>query len=95
MGNLTVKDEEHKALSEKYQKAGSIAEKELDQYLFIMRMVCENAVSDGAMHANLVLFMEEARKLKGFITDITNPASNETNEFVDEIEKADEYLYDA
>jgi len=95
MGNLTVKDEEHKSLSEMYCQAGNIAEQELSKYLSIMRMVCENAVAEGAMHANLVAFMEEARKLKGFIADITNPASNETNEFVNEIENADEYLYDA
>lgn len=93
MGDLIVKDDEHQTLADKLSEAGTVAEEQLDKFLSVMQAICDNGVSEGDTHANIVSFTTEVKKMKGLIKDITKPASDDVKTFVRQIDIADEYLY--
>ena len=93
MGNLIVKDDEHQELGKLIKEAGDIAEDQFDRFIRIMEKITSAAIEEGTLHANLKMFVGQARSMKYLVERITNPVSADMPSLVDDIDVADEYLY--
>ena len=78
--------EEFKDISDKFTSY-------LDTYSSILERILSDGIPSGKVHNNLEKFLESVNELKNQIGDIADKAQKCSNDFVDDMDKADGYLY--
>lgn len=65
----------------------------LDTYSSILERILSDGIPSGKVHNNLEKFLESVNGLKNQIGDIADKAQKCSNDFVEDMDKADGYLY--
>ena len=93
MDELFVDDGEYAALADAVFKLGDVIEKQLSEYLRILDIVCDTAITEGATAQNLRAFKHEFWSTLGKPNDLAYMIKTSCENFISEIDSADEYLY--
>ena len=93
--DLIVKDDEYESASKKFSAFHSNLMNAIKQYQTILTNISTSAVSSGATHDALMLYMDYINALEIVVEDLSGRYEEVVNSFIFEIEQADDYLYDA
>lgn len=92
---LIIKDSEFIKAGKKFKTYFDTLKKVIHQYEIALNHISADAIPSGATHDALVEFNKYVKKLE-LITEGTGDKFNSlNNSFISDIEKADDYLYDA
>lgn len=98
--DLIIEDENCKEVGENYVKEATKFEDILKEYIRIMEEVVESGIPSGQVHENLKVFLDEGIKKINTGSDgtgerlfLANKAKTCNDEFIEEIDEADSYLY--
>jgi len=93
VGDLKVADSEYEELATACRDYSDKMEQAFDDYISILTVVCQNAISDGDAFKNLQSFRETAQLLSGQFSSVAKAAATFYEGFVSEVDAADDYLY--
>lgn len=92
---LIVKDDEFESASKKFTAFHGTLMDAIKQYKTILTDISTGAVSSGATHDALVLYMNYINALEIIVEDLSGRFETIVNNYISDLEKADDYLYDA
>jgi len=93
MGNLIVSDNDYQSLSGRYKSLGEMMDEAFGEYIKVLTEICQSAITEGQVHQNLALFLETARLLQGRFGEITQAVSVALDEFLVDLDIADDIIY--
>lgn len=91
--DLVVYDESVKDISREYLKRGEEIENILDRYSRILKKITEDGIKSGKVNDNLKIYLEAVEKLKREASYLAERAEDCINNFISDIDIADNYLY--
>ena len=92
---LIVKDAEFEDAGMQLQAYCSVMAEVVKQYKQVMNNMAQYAVPSGEVHDAIVCYLEYINGLETMTTDLGERCKRITEDFIIEIEKSDDYLYDA
>jgi len=93
--DLIIKDDEFEAASKEFSAFHRNLSEAIQQYKTIVTSISECAVTSGATHDAIVLFLDHITSLERIVGDLSNRMEMIVSNFIYAIESADNYLYDA
>lgn len=93
--DLIIKDAEFESASRKFSAFHDNLLDAIRQYKAILTNISTGAVSSGATHDALVLFINYVDSLEAITADLSDRYAMVVRNFISDIEAADDYLYDA
>lgn len=93
MSELKVADDEYTTLAEAYIDIASTAEDEIKEYFQCLSSICNNAIPSGLVYNNLSAYLSEAQKIQGVLRDICRELSENSSNYLEEIDSKDQYVY--
>ncbi len=93
MQDLIVKDEEFSGYSNRIAGLSDSIEYTYQGVIKQLRRACEEGVTDGAFHDNLLAFIGSLEIMQGQLQYITNAMQRNANEFVEQIDAIDGDIY--
>ena len=93
--DLVVNDEEFESASKKFGAFQENLLNAINQYETILTDSCKDAVLAGATHDAMIAYLEYVAKVKVIVEDLSGRYTTIVNDFIRELEQADDYLYDA
>lgn len=91
--DLVVYDTDSKAIANEYKKFGDRLEKYINSYSEILKRVANDGVKSGRVHDNLLKFIEAVDDLKNEGKELTEIAKKSAEDFLKDMDTADNYLY--
>lgn len=93
--DFVVKDEEFESASKKFGAFQKNLLDAINQYETILTCSCKDAVLAGGTHDAMIAYLEYVVKVKEIVEDLSGKYTTIVNDFIRELEQADDYLYDA
>ncbi len=93
MKDIIITDENFRLASNRIRNYGSFLFFHLEIYEHLLKQVCEQAIKDQEICKVLNETIEEIESIKGEIKDITDQISQYSLSFIEEIDRADQFLY--
>lgn len=91
--DLIVKDDNCESIANEYYKLGNRFEEYVNRYSEILNRVANDGIKSGKVHDNLLKFIEAVNGLKNQGKELTINAEKCANEFLQDMDTADSYLY--
>ena len=91
--DLIVKDDNCESIANEYYKLGNRFEEYVNRYSDILNRVANEGVKSGKVHDNLLRCNEAVNGLKNQGKELTINAEICANEFLQDMDTADSYLY--
>lgn len=92
---LIVKDDEFESACKSFSAFHETLLNAIKQYKMILTNISTGAVSSGATHDALVLYIDYVTKLEDITEDLSGRYETIVKNYISAIEAADDYLYDA
>lgn len=92
---LIIKDSEFTDAGKKFKAYCGVLEDVILQYKIALNIIITNAIPSGATHDAIVRYIEYIAKLENIAKGIGEKCNSLVTGFIAEIERADDYLYDA
>lgn len=95
MGNneLKIDDEYCRAMGRYFSDQGVQIDHHIALYIEVLEKVQRSAITSGSTYEALSAYLEQAKKLRGQIEPISVLAKKYAENFVTEIDEADQYLF--
>lgn len=93
--DLIVKDDEFYDAGKNFNSFHTTLSDAIKQYKTILVNISTSAVASGKTHDALVMFIEYINKLEVIVSDLAGRYETIINNYLEELENADDYLYDA
>lgn len=93
--DLVVKDQEFNTASERFKAFHEVLRDAVGQYRVILTDASNNAVSSGKVHDAMVVYLEYVKKLEEVVEGLEGKLAIIVKDYITELERADDYLYDA
>ncbi len=93
MEDLIVNDSDYERMGDAYISIGAYFEEIITEYCSIIDNICINGIIKGNVHDNLQTFKQMASVLSGQVETATKIVAQVCEDFVDDIDDADEDLY--
>lgn len=93
MHDVIVTDEEYQATSRAVEDAARAIDRMLSRYLTVMKLAARHGLPSGAASGALDRFIASAENLRGVCGDIASHHSEVSRNFVQAVDRADEFLY--
>ena len=92
-GNLVIVDDEYALEGENIVTYGNNLKRIIDEYVNIMSYVNTSAISDVEICKAIQSLIISTGKFSTVIQDITADIFNKMNNFIEEVDAADDFLY--
>lgn len=93
MSGIVIVDEEFKVIAEEIKKQSEETETTVDSLIEVFESITTELAVEGNVAENFQILKEEIGSLKGQFTGIYNEVSQVVEEFINEVDAADEFLY--
>ena len=90
MSDIIIVDEEFKAVVEQIKTEGKETDEAVQKLIDVFTRITEEVAVEGSVAENFKLLLEE---LSGQFTDIYSEAGTVVAEFIEAIDKVDDFLY--
>ncbi len=90
---LIVSDDYIEEMSEFFLNQGQNLENMLDQYLTAVSVICSTNITSGRIHDGLEAYRNAGKSLNGELKMLSTVVSQTLNNFINEIDEVDKYLY--
>ena len=93
MSDIIIVDEEFKAVVEQIKTEGKETDEAVQKLIDVFTRITEEVAVEGSVAENFKLLLEELSSLKGQFTDTYSEAGTVVAEFIEAIDKVDDFLY--
>ena len=93
MSDIIIVYEEFKAVVEQIKTEGKETDEAVQKLIDVFTRITEEVAVEGSVAENFKLLLEELSSLKGQFTDIYSEAGTVVAEFIEAIDKVDDFLY--
>lgn len=93
MSELIIYDGDTKSIGTSYRDYARALQIAIDSYTWTMKNITEKAVMSGSFKEALECLIQYAAELHGEITFLGNEIKTTCNNFIEEIDEKDDYLY--
>lgn len=93
MSDIIIVDEEFKAVVKQIKEKGKTTDETVQKLIDVFKRITEEVTVEGSVAENFKLLLEELSSLKGQFTEIYSEAGVVVEEFIEAIDKADDFLY--
>ena len=91
--DLVVYDNDNKAIANEYKKFGDRLEDYINNYSKVLKRVANEGIKSGKVHDNLLRFIDAVDDLKNEGKELTQLAKKSAEDFLKDMDTADNYLY--
>lgn len=92
-GNLVIVDDEYVSAARRIVTYGNDLKRIIDEYVNIMSYVNTSSISDVEICGAIESLLISTGKFSAVIQDITSDIFNKMNDFIEDVDRTDDFLY--